>query len=83
MNRTVATLVLNAVRTFGTYDPDEIMCLFEESLTLREARDVHAFLAWVHGTRRQFGTGNIGSVWNEWKKTVTEARGTAPRPKGP
>ena len=83
MNRTVLTLILNAVGTVGTADPERAMPLFEESLTLREARQVQEFLAWVHATGRMFGRGNIGAVWNEWKKSVTEARGTAPRPKGP
>lgn len=69
-DRHTSYLVLNAVKTTGSYDPDESMFLFEEQLTPREARNIRAFMTWVHLTGRKFGTANLSSTYQEFLKSL-------------
>ena len=59
-------MILDAVKTEGTYNPDEIMYLFEESLTFPQYRKISGFLRWVHQTGLKFGHGNIDVVYSNY-----------------
>lgn len=61
-------LISSAVRMEGTYDPDEILYLFEESLYIKEAPSVIKFLTWVHKNNKTFGSGNYEEVFLEFLK---------------
>jgi len=61
----LVTLIIRAVKTFGTYDPDRIMVLFEEDLDDREYTTASMFLRWVHVNGRTFGHGNVQEVFAE------------------
>ena len=62
LSERVFLLISQGVRAFGTYDPDEIMPMIEEELTVDEHDRVAAYLKWVHaaddgdeGNARGFG----------------------------
>ena len=61
LNRTVKTLMLDAVGVTGSYDPKETLDYFAEHLTFKEAMEVGKFMNWVHAdvANRCFGSGNI------------------------
>jgi hypothetical protein len=63
------TLIVQGVKTFGTYDPKKILCVFEEQLYVDEAEEVIAFLQWVHDNKMTFGHGNYEEVFAEFKRT--------------
>ena len=62
-------LIHQGVKTFGTYDPKEVVPLFEEELTLDELEAAQGFLGWVHENGKQFGWGNIDKVWREYQRS--------------
>jgi hypothetical protein len=53
-------LVVQGVKTEGTYDPNEIFYIFEEQLYVHESSTIFNFLEWVHEDtpNRAFGHGN-------------------------
>lgn len=73
------TLILQAVRCEGSYDPSKIFCYFEESLYIHEADTIYEFLQWIvdgemeerHGIKypmRAFGHGNYEERFKEFLK---------------
>jgi hypothetical protein len=62
-------LIAQACKACGTYDPDVIMGMFEEHLTLGEASLIRAFLGWCHDMGKTFGHGNYEERWAEWRAT--------------
>lgn len=60
-------LVADAVRSRGTYNPDEITFMFMEQLTVKELEQLTSFLDWVHRNGFTFGRGNKDIMWNKWK----------------
>ena len=61
-------LIANAVNTVGTYDPNEILYLFEEDLYTHEYREIIAFLKWCHENQKHFGFGNYEERFYEFKR---------------
>ena len=61
-------LILNGIKTAGTYNPDEIFFYFEEQLYVNEVHEIYEFLKWVHETGRTFGHGNYEEVFSLFKK---------------
>lgn len=61
-------LIEAAVRIEGTFDPEEISCLFLESLYVDEVDTVLDFLKWCHENQRVFGSRNYEEVFSEYKK---------------
>lgn len=57
------TLIGQAVRTFGTYDPDEVLPYIEEELTGAEYNTVNKFLSYLHTNNLCYGWGNFDEVW--------------------
>lgn len=60
------TLILQAVKMAGTYDPDEALPAIEEQLTSEQAGIVRDFLSWVHDAGLRFGHGNIDERFEQW-----------------
>ena len=54
----------------GSYDPEEVIWFIEEQLTLPEYTAAMGFLGWVSADipQREFGRGNIGQRFAEWRK---------------
>lgn len=59
-------MILDAVKTDGTYNPAEIMFHFEESLTQDAYKKIYDFLKWVDNHKKKFGRANIESVYAEY-----------------
>jgi len=66
------TLISQAVNTFGTFNPEEIFCMFEEQLTPAEANVIFAFLNWTHKNNKSFGHANYKEIYAEFKATKIE-----------
>jgi len=61
-------LILDAVKSSGTYDPDKTMrYLDDEQLTTDEFYNIQDFLGWAHENGREFGHGNIDVLYKEWE----------------
>jgi len=65
-------LIKRGVKSFGTFNPEEIMCMFEEDLYVSEAQEVENFLKWVHETGKSFGSGNYEEVFAEYLKATPD-----------
>ena len=63
------TLISQGVKTMGSYNPDEILFIFEEQLYVHQIEEIIAFLKWVHENGKGFGSGNYESVFTEFKKS--------------
>ena len=77
------TLIKRGIKSSGSYDPNEIFCMFEEELYTHEAEIIWDFLEWVHNgkeiemhgmkiTERAFGGGTYEQRFQEFledKKT--------------
>ena len=74
------TLISRGVKTHGTYNPDEILYLFEEELYAVQVKEIIAFLKWVHENNKTFGSGNYEQVFSEWR--VFLKANFIPTPKG-
>jgi len=61
------TLISQAVKSVGTFNPDEILFIFEEELYINEAEEVEAFLQWCHDNGKMFGSGNYEERFAEFK----------------
>lgn len=70
LNAKVKALMIDAIKTTGSYDPKETLFLFEENLTFSEVEVVEKFMAWVAADEdnRCFGTGNIDEVFARFTK---------------
>lgn len=60
--------LLTAVKSAGSYAPDECLHYVEEMMTAAEIRKAEAFLKWVVANDRDFGHGNIEQVYAEFQK---------------
>lgn len=74
MNRHLYNIIADAVKTWGTYDPDKIMGMFEEQLTRQECHTIYGFLGWVHKNNKTFGHGNYQDVFKEFIKFQREGK---------
>lgn len=61
----VATLLRRAVKSSGSYNPDDCMFIIEEDLTIKQETQALAFLTWVHENKKKFGH-NIRDVYAEF-----------------
>ena len=59
-------LISMGVKMMGTYNPDEILCAFEEECYIDEIETIEAFLRWVHENDETFGNGNYEQVFAEF-----------------
>tara|TARA_R110000851_G_scaffold329247_2_gene500958 strand:- start:4002 stop:4223 length:222 start_codon:yes stop_codon:yes gene_type:complete len=59
-------LMLDAIKTTGSFDPKEIFFYFEENLHIEESIIIRNFLTWVHENNRGFGHCNFESVFQEF-----------------
>lgn len=64
-------MLSNAVKVSGTYNPEENMYQFEETLSVEECNIVFAFLDWLHKNNLAFGSGNyeerVSEFINQYK----------------
>lgn len=60
-------LLLLAVRSTGSYNPDETLPCFEEHLTAPEYKLAEKFLIWICDSKQTFGHGNIQEKFAEFK----------------
>lgn len=59
-------LIKRVVKTYGTWNPEEVLPLIVEELYTDEFLDVARFLTWVHETGRTMGDGNYEQVFSKW-----------------
>ena len=64
------TLISEGAKTFGTWNPSEILCVFEEQLYVDEAEEIIDFLQWMHDNDKTLGHGNYEEVFAEFKKSI-------------
>jgi hypothetical protein len=62
-------LISRGVKSWGTYDPAEIFCFFEEHLYVDEASEIREFLQWCHDNDKHFGSGNYEERFREFKNS--------------
>jgi hypothetical protein len=63
-------MLQGALKSSGTYDPDQVLGRIEEQLTLADYRELHAFLGWVHRNDKQFGRDTYNERFAEWKESL-------------
>ena len=66
LGRRLYELIKSGVSMMGTFDPDEIMYIFEEDLTPNEHKRIKGFLSWVHKNNKKYGSGNYEEVYSEY-----------------
>lgn len=69
LTEALKTILLMAVKTSGTYEPDTALSFVVEGLTPDQYRDAHAFLSWIQKEGKTFGWGNVNELWLQWQKT--------------
>jgi len=73
------TIIVDAIKSEGSYDPSKIFCWFEEQLYIDEADTIYEFLQWIvdgemelrHGNeipKRGFGHGNYEERFKQFLK---------------
>lgn len=67
LNRFHKHILIDAVKTTGSYDPNKIMYCFIESITPNEYNVLKEFLSFIHINKLGFGSGNIDSRFEEFK----------------
>lgn len=67
MNEKVQALLLQGVRTMGSFNPGLVLPYIEEQLTPTEYDTTHAFLSWVVDNGKTFGHGNLNAVFAEFQ----------------
>ena len=60
------SVVSRGPKMLGTYDPEEILPVFEEELTFAELDKVVPFLRWLHETGKGMGFGNYEERYAEY-----------------
>ena len=60
-------LISRGVKTFGSYDPNEIIDYFAEELYIHEYDEIQDFLQWCHDNDKPFGHGNYEQRFAEFK----------------
>lgn len=63
-------LMLGAIQTTGSYDPEENMVYFQEQMTADEYSVVEAFLKWVHEMDFTFGDANYKGILKQYLTTI-------------
>jgi hypothetical protein len=66
LSQRLYTLISKAVNIEGTFNPDEILYLFEEDLTSKEYAVVVPFLKWCHENNKGFGKSNYNERFQEY-----------------
>ena len=66
LSEKLQTLIIQGVRQSGINN--DAYLYIEEQLTMEEAEDVSNFIGWCEANGKSFGSGNIQSVWSEWRK---------------
>lgn len=61
----VQTLIRKAVKTTGSYDPEELCHILEEDFTSDQWATISAFLQYVHDYELTFGH-NFAEVYQNW-----------------
>lgn len=61
-------LISQGVGMIGTYNPDDIMFIFEEQLLTTQYDTIYNFLKWCHINQKTFGRGNYEERFKEFKK---------------
>lgn len=61
-------LISSGVKARGSYNPDEILFMFEEQLYVNQIDEIIAFLKWVHDNDKGFGSSNYEEVFAEFKR---------------
>jgi hypothetical protein len=61
------TLISNGVKTHGTFDPKEILYIFEEELYASQVDEIEQFLQWCHDNGKSFGHANYEDRFKEFK----------------
>jgi len=56
------------VSHLGTYNPNEILVMFEEDLYVKDVEEIYNFLNWVDNNEKYFGSGNYEQAFKEFKK---------------
>lgn len=67
LNRFHKHILIDAVKTTGSYNPDDSMFIFEENITPNEYYVLRCFLSFIHENKLGFGSGNIDSRFEEFK----------------
>mgnify|MGYP003579684984 CR=1 FL=1 len=62
-----ATLIINAVRMTGTFDPREMLPIIIENLYVHEATEIEHFLDWMYLNDCTLGTANYEAVFKAFK----------------
>ena len=65
LNDSVLSMIRDAVRSSGSFVPEDNMFHIEEKLTVAECKEVEAFLRWVSDNDKTFGW-NIPEVYQEF-----------------
>lgn len=60
------TLISEALKITGSYDPKETMYIFEESLYVHQSDTIRDFLQWCHDNSKGFGRGNYEERFSEF-----------------
>jgi hypothetical protein len=63
-------LISRGVNMLGTFNPDDIMFIFEEELYCNQYDEIYDFLTWVHANGKMFGRGNYEQVFKEFKQSI-------------
>lgn len=66
LGRLLYTLIVGAIKTTGTYAPEENLPIFEESLTSSEFHKAYNFLKWCHTYDKTFGSVNYEQVYRDY-----------------
>lgn len=66
LSRSVKSLVLQAIRLSGSYEPSECLHFIDEQLTRVEYQELESFLAWCGEGAHRFGHGNIDEVYTQY-----------------
>jgi hypothetical protein len=68
LSKRLQSLLIEAVKQEGSYDPEEALPYVEEQMTADEYKTAVAFLTWVNKNGKKFGHGNIQEVFAEFRK---------------
>lgn len=62
-------LLIEGVKSCGSFNPQDVLNVVGENLTLQEHGNAYRFLQWIVDNKRTFGY-NIKSVWAEWQESL-------------
>jgi hypothetical protein len=67
MNEKLKTLIMQATKQTGSYEPAKALPYVEEELTPEEYDQAQDFLYFVTQNNLTFGHGNFDLVWDQWQ----------------